>query len=185
MVPGSARNWIAVNAVQQSSLNKKMETKNITTLHSRKSIDRSPLRLGFLLIPLVLGCFALLPTPNAFGVTPAPDGGYFNGNTAEGTNALDNLTSGVNNTALGNSTLSSDTIGSYNTATGFQALRSNTANNNTADGHQALFSNTTGISNTATGSQALFKNTGGHDNVATGRIALFLNTQGSYGTASG
>jgi hypothetical protein len=27
MVPGSARNWIAVNAVQQSSLNKKNENK--------------------------------------------------------------------------------------------------------------------------------------------------------------
>jgi hypothetical protein len=31
MILGSARNWIAVNAVQQSSLNKKMKTKNMTT----------------------------------------------------------------------------------------------------------------------------------------------------------
>ena len=31
MVPGSARNWIAVNAVQQSNLNKRNENKNMTT----------------------------------------------------------------------------------------------------------------------------------------------------------
>src|SRR6202035_2257016 len=38
MVPGSARNWIAVNAVQQFSLNQKVKTKNMTTLQLRKSI---------------------------------------------------------------------------------------------------------------------------------------------------
>ena len=38
-----------------------------------------------LLIVTVLVCFALLP--EAHGVTPAPDGGYANGNTAEGLNA--------------------------------------------------------------------------------------------------
>jgi uncharacterized coiled-coil protein SlyX len=32
----------------------KMKTKNMTTLHVRKSIDRSSLRLGFLLIPLAV-----------------------------------------------------------------------------------------------------------------------------------
>jgi hypothetical protein len=36
MAPGSARNWIAVNAVQQVSLNKKM-----TTLLLRNSILRA------------------------------------------------------------------------------------------------------------------------------------------------
>jgi hypothetical protein len=30
MIPGSERNWIAVNAVQQSTFNKKMKTKNMT-----------------------------------------------------------------------------------------------------------------------------------------------------------
>jgi len=35
MVPGSARSWIAVNAVNKSSLTKKMKTKNMTTLHLR------------------------------------------------------------------------------------------------------------------------------------------------------
>ena len=40
MVPGSAWNWVAVNAVQQSNLNKKMKTKNMTTLPLIKSIGR-------------------------------------------------------------------------------------------------------------------------------------------------
>jgi len=37
----------------------------MTTLHLKKSIGRSPLRLGFLLIPLVLAGFALLPRAQA------------------------------------------------------------------------------------------------------------------------
>src|ERR1700736_3156151 len=120
-----------------------MKTKNMTTLHLRKSIGRSPLRLGFLLIMLALACFALSPTPNAFGVTPAPDGGYPGGNTAEGDNALQNLTTGTYNTAAGLQALYSNTTGGYNTANGFGALFSNTTGGlNTADGLQALFSNT-------------------------------------------
>ena len=92
MIPGSARNWIAVNAVQQFSLNKRNETKNMTTLHLKESICRSPLRLAFLLIPLALACFAL--SPGAQAVSPPPDGGYPNGNTAEGNAALRDLTTG-------------------------------------------------------------------------------------------
>lgn len=38
--------------------NKEMETRNMVTLHLRKINDRSPLRHGFLLIPLLLACFA-------------------------------------------------------------------------------------------------------------------------------
>jgi hypothetical protein len=34
------------------------ENKNMTTLHLKNSISRSPLRLGLLLIPLLLACFA-------------------------------------------------------------------------------------------------------------------------------
>ena len=41
-------------------------------------------------IAYVLACFAF--SPSAPAVTPAPDGGYFNLNTAEGDNALFNLT---------------------------------------------------------------------------------------------
>ena len=39
----------------------KMKTKNITTLDLKKSISRSPLRLGLLLIPLTLAALALSP----------------------------------------------------------------------------------------------------------------------------
>jgi hypothetical protein len=120
IVPGSARNWIAVNATKQTNLNKKMETKNMTIQHFKKSIDQSPLRLLFL-IPLVLACFALSP-PIALAVTPPPDGGYANLNTAEGDFALFSLTTGTENTALGFKALYSDTIGFLNTATGRFAL---------------------------------------------------------------
>ena len=33
---------------------------------------------------VVLFCFTLIPAPKTLGVTPAPDGGYPNANTAEG-----------------------------------------------------------------------------------------------------
>ena len=56
------------------------------------SISRSPFRLGLLLIPLVLVCFALSPTARA--VDP-------NGDTAEGDGAPQSLTTGPGNTALG------------------------------------------------------------------------------------
>ena len=107
----------------------------MTTLHLRKSIVRSPLRRGLLFIPFALCCFAVSPVPKAFGVTPAPDGGYPNGNTAEGDNALFSNTSGFSNTAIGNKALFSDTTGRQNTASGSGALQSNTdGTDNTANG---------------------------------------------------
>jgi len=178
-----------------------MKITNITTLHLKKSIGRSPLRLAFLLIPLTLALFALAPAARA--VSPAPDGGYANGNTAEGAAALASLTTGPFNTALGNGALFRNTagfhntatgagallnnlLGAHNTANGFVALFSNTADDNTAVGFQALFSNTTGINNTAVGSQALVSNTTGFENTATGAFALFHNsTNGVENTANG
>ena len=132
---------------------------------------------------LTLACFALSPVAQA--VVPAPDGGYPNANTAEGTGALHSVTTGANNTALGSGTLSSLTTGSQNTATGSQALKKNTGTGNTADGFQALVNNTTGSSNVATGWRALFINTTGHANTATGTSALYSNTTGSFNTAIG
>jgi len=104
-----------------------MKTKNITTLPLRKSINRSPLRRGFLLIPfaIVLAWFALSPTAQA--VTPAPDGGFPNNNTAEGTNALFKLTTGADNTAVGFDALFNNTTGNLNTANGIGALLNTTA----------------------------------------------------------
>jgi hypothetical protein len=43
------------------------------------------------LIALILGCFGLSPAPKAFGVLPAPNGGYPGQNTAEGDDALFSL----------------------------------------------------------------------------------------------
>jgi hypothetical protein len=185
MVPGSARNWIAVHAVKQSNLNKKMKTKNMTTLHLRESSGPATAGRGFLLIPLVFACFALAPASRAFLPPPAPDGGYPNSNTAEGSGALFSLTSGSANTANGGDALVSNTTGSFNTATGDEALFMNTTGKaNTATGLQALASNKTGGANTATGFGALFKNTGSN-NTANGAKALFSNTTGSSNTALG
>jgi len=169
-----------------------MKTKNMTTLHLRKSIGRSPLRLGFLLIGLALAWFALsLP---AQAVTPAPDGGYPGFNTAEGDFALNSLTTGHGNTATGFSALLRVTTGSNNTATGANALFSLTTStnggNNTATGVNALFSNRTiagvsGFNNTATGANALQDSTNGSNNTATGANALHDNTTGYGNTAMG
>ena len=51
------------------------------------------------LVALALLGFAVLPSTEA--VVPAPDGGYPNFTTAEGTNALQNLTTGAANTGVG------------------------------------------------------------------------------------
>jgi hypothetical protein len=93
---------------------------------------------------------------------------------------------GINNTAIGSNALLNNTSGNGNTATGFQALLSNTTGfGNTANGGAALIFNTTGISNTASGSAALFFNTTGGLNTASGVEALFSNTTGALNTASG
>jgi hypothetical protein len=139
------------------------------TLHVPNSISRSPLGRAFFLIAVVLCCFALWPTPKAFGVSPAPDGGYLRQNTAEGDNALFSLTTGDGNTANGYQALLSNTTGRLNTANGGGALASNTTGSaNTATGDFALFLNTTASNNTATGFDALNSNTTGSDNTANG-----------------
>src|SRR5437762_7526016 len=99
-----------------------MKTKNMTTSQLRNLVNRSPLRLAFLVIPLVFVCFC--PFANgAGGLKPPPDGGYGLRNTAEGTDALFSLTEGMENTAIGfNALYSTDTLGSFNTAIGAYAL---------------------------------------------------------------
>src|SRR5436190_5393189 len=149
----------------------------MTTLHLRKSV-------GFLLIALTLAWFAL--SPRALAVSPAPDGGYANGNTAEGTDALFNLTTGNDNTAVGLDALYNNSTGDANTATGSGALFGNTTGfDNTANGYEALFSNTTGNRNAATGVGALSSNTTGFNNTANGASTLQFNTTGLDSTATG
>ena len=160
----------------------------MTTLHLRKSIGRSPVRRGFLLIlfAIALAWFVFSPTARAVLPPPAPDGGYLNNNTAEGTNALFHLTTGSDNTAIGAAALVDTTSGSDNTATGTDALSFNTTGSaNTATGVQALQDNTSGEFNTATGLSALFSNTTGANNTATGVSALDSNTTGTNNTATG
>src|SRR6266446_5548580 len=108
---------------------------------------------------VALSCWALLSAARA--VNPPPDGGYPNGNTAEGDFALNDLTTGSNNTAVGPSALFNNKSGSNNTAIGPDALLNNTGNDNTATGAVALENNTTGALNTATGVEALLSNIDG------------------------
>ena len=159
-----------------------------------------------LVIPLVLACFALLPraqaaTPELLPA-PAPDGFYKGFNTAEGLNALFNLTTGTFNSAFGFSALKADTTGGSNTAVGAQALlHNNTGGYNTAVGENALVFNTSGSFNMALGQGALANNLIGNnntamgfqalnhntvdDNTAVGHSALFFNTTGTENTAVG
>ena len=147
-----------------------------------KSISRSPLRNGMILIAVALLCLAVLPQTQA--VNPPPDGGYPGGNTAEGQAALLALTTGAYNTAVGFYSMLDNTTGQFNTAVGAATLLTNTGDSNTAIGTGALFSNTTGEQNTATGALALFFN-GGNSNTATGAGALQGNSNGNRNTAVG
>jgi Chaperone of endosialidase len=122
-------------------------------------------------------------TVTALAVTPPPDGGYPNQNTAEGEDALLSLTTGADNTAVGFHALHNITDSSGNTAIGSSALENSTAGPNTAIGYSALIANTTGFDNTAV--SGLFANTTGHDNTAVGFSSMAYNTTGSFNTAMG
>jgi hypothetical protein len=106
-------------------------------------------------------------------------------NTAFGTNALSNNTTGNENSAFGASALISNKTGYGNTATGWDALYSNSLGFfNTATGESALAENSTGIGNTAMGIGSLFSNQRGNQNAATGWNALYFNS-GDNNTAIG
>jgi hypothetical protein len=169
-----------------------------TTLPLRNLRNRSPLRFGFLLIPLTLAWLALSSTAQAVcqqGCNPndktvlgddalvANTTGY--DNTAIGFQALHSNTTGFFNTAHGFGALASNTTGVDNTANGSYALYSNAGDFNTANGFEALYSNTIGFDNTANGAFSLEFNTTGHDNTANGGSALLHNTTGNNNTASG
>jgi len=103
-VPDSTRNWIAVKNNQQSVAEQKMmktkpnHMKTITTI---------------IYPALAIFVFAYSGfSPMVHAVSPPPDGGYPNGNTAEGQKALLSLTTGAFNTAVGFLSLQSDTGGS-------------------------------------------------------------------------
>ena len=152
-----------------------------TTLRLRNSVNRSHVRLAFLLIPLA--CFALSSRARAV----CNEGCDSNNNTVLGEEALGSNRSGINNTAVGFNALLNSATSSGNTAVGYQALVNNNAvgfsGDNTAVGEFAMSGNTTGTDNTAVGVQALGGN--GSGNVAVGKAALGSNTTGSNNTAIG
>jgi hypothetical protein len=156
-------------------------------------------RIYLAFVVVVLAFLWLLPQLKA--VVPPPDGAYLNFTTAEGQNALHDLTTGAANTALGAFSLFSTASASFNTAVGAGALDLNTGDQNTAVGVAALLINTginntavgtaalelneAGSKNTANGAFALFNNAGADDNTATGYEALFSNATGAGNTAVG
>ena len=81
--------------------------------------------------------------PNALP-SPTPDGCYPGFTTAEGCNALKNLTSGAGNTGAGWYSLFEDTTGSFNTGFGGGTLVLNNGSSNTATGAAALLLNSSG-----------------------------------------
>ena len=167
---------------QKSNLKETTAMKTIiSSHHSLLTIFSSQPRLS--LIALTLAAFAFVQSGEA--VNPPPDGGYAGANTAEGQNALLNLTTGTANTAVGFLSLSALKKANFNTALGAGTLLVNGADENTATGAGALLSNTVGNLNTANGAFALFLNTDGAFNTATGDRALFSNTDGSNNTANG
>jgi len=117
------------------------------TSPTTNSINCSPVRHAVLLGAAVAFAWFALP-PTARAVSPPPDGGYPNRNTAEGDFALfsDDTEAGTDNTAIDFNALYSNISGSENTATGSRALYSNLGGiDNTATGIVALYSNTIGL----------------------------------------
>src|SRR6476660_8745078 len=113
------------------------------------------------LIHILIGiaCFGLLRQMQAAPqVVPAPDGCYPGFTTAEGCQALQNLTTGSANTGVGFRALFSAGASSFNTGVGAGALVLNTGGSNTAVGALALLLNTDGGNNTAGGTVTLLNN---------------------------
>ena len=136
------------------------------------------------LLHIVIGILCIGLLPRAQAVVPPPEGGYPGFTTAEGTNALQSLTTGAANTAVGWFSLQSNhrklQHGYRRGVTPFQHRR-----RNTAFGAAALLFTTTGINNTAVGAAALLDNTIAEENTATGAFALSSNTEGDFNTATG
>src|SRR5881275_3644943 len=100
-------------------------------------VQNSINRCGLFLVSFLFAYVAFLQRAQA--VSPPPDGGYPGGNTAQGQNALLNLTSGTYNTAIGWFSINSNKIGSFNTAVGAGTLFANTADANTVTGAGGAF----------------------------------------------
>ena len=150
-----------------------------------------PLWRGFLLIPLILMCFAFAPNAQTAPETPDPPPLPGFANTADGFNALRFLTAaGSGNSAFGWFSLFANVSGDFNTGAGAGTLTLNQADENTAVGAAALILNVDGSRNTACGTAAMVNNAGdangmGSFNGAVGAFALNQNTTGFSNNAMG
>jgi len=114
-------------------------------------------------------------------------------NTAIGVGALTNNgvggtteNQGYGNTAVGSNSLDNNTFGSNNSALGIDSLTSNTTgSSNVALGHTSLRDNTTGIDNVGVGGNSLARNTIGYGNTSIGLGSLNDNVSGNYNTSIG
>ncbi len=89
------------------------------------------------------------------------------------------------NTAIGSKALADDSSGIKNTAVGYKALAGNVYDKNTGIGYKALYTNQTGYANVGVGADALSSNLAGEYNTAVGTSALYMNSIGDYSTAIG
>ena len=135
----------------------------------------------------ILSALVCFPLCQQVQAQETPDPGSVGGslNTADGTNALANVTTGAANSAFGWFSLFSDADASFNTGVGAGTLLFNNAGDNTAVGAAALLFNTIGADNTAVGAAALVNNTDGSDNNAVGAFALNANVSGFFNNAHG
>jgi uncharacterized coiled-coil protein SlyX len=125
--------------------------------------------------------------PQVMQLPTTPDPGSVGGsfNTADGQNALANVTTGAANSAFGWFSLLSNTDASFNTGVGAGTLLFNNGSPNTAVGAAALLFNTTGGQNVAVGAAALLNNIDGIQHIAIGDQALNQNTTAFDNTAVG
>src|SRR5262249_33214257 len=105
-----------------------------------------PLWRGFLLVPLILVCLALVPQMHA--IVPPPDGGYPNFNTAEGEDALFFNTTASANTGIGWRSLYSDTTARFNTGCGGGTLALNNGEGQNSGGGGGKFGQKNGMRKT-------------------------------------
>jgi hypothetical protein len=131
-----------------------------------------------------LACLTFIQPARA--VSPPPDGGYPNGNTAEGTNALFDLdvNNSSDNTAVGNEAMDLSDIVQGNTAVGSFAMEFCAGDDNVGIGRFALFQ-VSGDNNTAVGSFALGIDISGTKNTAVGEGAVGNNVSGNNNTGVG
>src|SRR6266498_1412380 len=142
-------------------------------------------KIMFTTLLSALVCFGLCQQLQSATDTPDP-GAKPLSNTADGTNALLSITTGLYNSAFGFDAVLSNSDASFDTGIGAGTLLTNsTGSDNNAVGAFALFSNTTASFNNAFGHEALFANVDGGQNNALGDLALFSNTSGDANTAMG